>query len=269
MPLINVRGIDLFYQEAGEGAPLLLIHGAAGHADVWSSIFEPLARDHRVIAYDRRAHTRSKAAPPPPGQYYSAHSDDAAALVQGLAAAPATVVGWSGGALTALHLASRHPNLVSRLVLEEPPFQLFSHLTPDVGPTFHDVERLAGEGRLRDAAEVFLRFAMSYRTGGTAFDTFEPALRESMLANAGVLIPELQAGPVEEVSAERVQGITCPVTCLVGELTPEWIVACTDRLVQILSHVQIIRIADAAHAIHVDQPERFVDAVRSAIAART
>ncbi len=86
MPLINVRGIDFFYREAGAGAPLLLIHGAAGNADVWSSVFESLARDHRVIAYDRRAHTRSKAAPPPPAENYSTHGEDAAALSPALPA---------------------------------------------------------------------------------------------------------------------------------------------------------------------------------------
>jgi pimeloyl-ACP methyl ester carboxylesterase len=267
MPLINVRGVNFFYQEAGKGPPILLIHGGAGNADVWSFIFESLARDHRVIAYDRRAHTRSQAAPPPPAQNYSTHGEDAAALLQALAAAPATVVGWSAGGLTALHLASRHPTLVSRLVLEEPPFQVLTNLTPDATPMFQHIEQLAGEGRLRDATEAFLQFACAYRTGGTAFDTFEPALRESMLANAGTLLSELQAGTVEELTTEQLPGVTCPVTCLVGELTPEWIIAGTDRLVRFLSHARIIRIAGAAHAMHFDQPERFVDAVRSAVIA--
>ena len=39
MPLINVRGIDFFYREAGEGPPILLIHGGLGNADVWLSVF--------------------------------------------------------------------------------------------------------------------------------------------------------------------------------------------------------------------------------------
>ena len=42
MAAINVRGVDFYYRELGSGAPVMLVHGAAGNADVWSSIFELL-----------------------------------------------------------------------------------------------------------------------------------------------------------------------------------------------------------------------------------
>lgn len=48
MSMVNVRGVDFFYRESGQGAPIVLIHGAAGNADVWSSVFDLLARDHRA-----------------------------------------------------------------------------------------------------------------------------------------------------------------------------------------------------------------------------
>ncbi len=266
MPLINVRGIDFFYREAGEGAPLLLIHGALGSADVWPAAFESLARDHRVIAYDRRGYTRTKAAPAPPDQYFTTHGDDAAALLQALAAAPAAVLGWSGGALTALHLATRHPGLVNCLILEEAPFEVAVSPTPEAAAAVQRVGQLTGEGRGRDAAEAFMRFVFSYRTGGSAFDAFDPELRESMLANAATLMPEVQAGS-GEVTVEQLRGITCPVTCLLGELSHEVFVRATHRLVQVISHARVMGIPGAPHAMHIDQPERFVDAVRSAVVA--
>ena len=266
MPLINVRGIDFFYREAGEGAPLLLIHGALGSADVWPSVIESLARDHRVIAYDRRGYSRSKAAPAPLGQYFTTHGDDAATLLQALAAVPAAVVGWSGGGLTALHLATRHPDLVTCLVLEEAPFQALANPTPDFAAGLQRVGQLAGEGRGRDSAEAFMRLVFSYRTGGSAFDTFPPELRDSMLANAATLMPEVQAAS-GEVTIEQLQRMTCPVTCLLGEQSHEVFVTATDRLVQVMSHARVVRIPGAPHAMHIDQPERFVDAVRSAIVA--
>jgi pimeloyl-ACP methyl ester carboxylesterase len=266
MPLIKVRGIDFFYREAGEGPPILLIHGGLGNADVWSSVFDSLARDHRVIAYDRRAYTRTVAAPAPSGQFFRTHGDDAAALLQTLRAAPAAVVGWSAGGLITLDLAMRHPDLVNCLVVEEAGFQLAAASTPEVAAAFQRVGELAVEGRARDAAEALLRLLFSYRTGGSAFDTLDPELRESMLANAATMVPEVQALG-EEVTVEQLRAITCPVTCLLGDLSHEVFFISTDRLVQVISHARVIRIADAAHAIHVDQPERFVDAVGSAVAA--
>jgi pimeloyl-ACP methyl ester carboxylesterase len=268
MPLINARGIDFFYREAGGGPPLLLIHGALGSADVWPAVFELLARDHRVIAYDRRAYTRTKAALAPPGQYFTTHGDDAAALLEALEASPAAVLGWSGGALTALHLATRHPRLVSCLVLEEAPFQVAASPTPEAAAALQRVGQLTSEGRGRDAAEAFLRFVFSYRTGGSAFDAFDPGLRESMLSNAATLMPEVQAGS-GEVTVEQLRGITCPVTCLLGESSHEVFVAATNRLVQVISHARVMKIPGAPHAMHIDQPERFAEAVRSAIVART
>jgi pimeloyl-ACP methyl ester carboxylesterase len=268
VPLINVRGIEFFYREAGEGAPLLLIHGALGNADVWPVVFESLARDHRVIAYDRRAYTRTKAAPAPSGQYFTTHGDDAAALLTALVAAPAAVLGWSGGGLTALHLATRHPELVSCLVLEEAPFQVVASPTLDAAAVVQRVAQLTGEGRGREAAEAFMRFVFSYRAGGSAFDAFDPGLRESMLANAPTLMPEVSAAS-GEVTVEQLRGIACPVTCLLGELSHEVFVTATDRLVQLIPRARVTKIPGAPHAMHIDQPERFVDAVRSAIAART
>ncbi len=268
MPLINVGGIEFFYREAGEGAPLLLIHGALGSAEVWPVVFDLLASDHRVISYDRRAYSRTKADPAPPGQYFTTHGDDAAALLKALAAAPAAVLGWSAGGPTALHLAIRHPELVSCLVLEEgAPLQLAASPTPDWAAAVQRVGQLTGEGRSREAAEAFMRFVFSYRTGGSAWDAFNPELRESMLANATTLMPELDPAS-GEVTVEQLGGIACPVTCLLGELTHEMFVTATERLVQLISHARVLKVPGASHAMHIDEPERFVDAVRFAVAAR-
>jgi pimeloyl-ACP methyl ester carboxylesterase len=59
MPVVTVDGVELFYKERGSGSPILLVHGMGGNADVWDEAFDLLAKDHRVIAYDRRG------APPP------------------------------------------------------------------------------------------------------------------------------------------------------------------------------------------------------------
>jgi pimeloyl-ACP methyl ester carboxylesterase len=80
-------------------------------------------------------------------------------------------------------------------------------------------------------------------------------------------MPEVQAAS-GEVTIEQLQRITCPVTCLLGEQSHEVFVTATDRLVQVIPHARVVHLPGAPHAMHVDRPERFVDAVRSAVAAR-
>jgi pimeloyl-ACP methyl ester carboxylesterase len=67
------------------------------------------------------------------------------------------------------------------------------------------------------------------------------------------------------VYVDQLRRITCPVTCLLGDLTPQIIVDGTDRLVRLIHHAHVTRITGAGHAMHIDQPDRFVDAVRSAV----
>ena len=83
----------------------------------WDS-HEDLARDHRVILYDRRGFSRSG---PRRTRRLRDHVVDAAALLAGLNAQPATIVGWSMGGVIALGLAIQHPGAVASVVVIEPP----------------------------------------------------------------------------------------------------------------------------------------------------
>ena len=51
---VEINGVDLVYEVEGEGPPLVLIHGWAVHRRYWDGAAELLARDFRVIRYDRR-----------------------------------------------------------------------------------------------------------------------------------------------------------------------------------------------------------------------
>jgi pimeloyl-ACP methyl ester carboxylesterase len=259
----NVEGTQLFYEERGSGSPIMLIHGTGGNGDVWAPCVDALADGHRVIVYDRRGFSRSVHAPV---KDFSVHVRDAAGLLRAPNAVPATVVGWSAGGLVALGLALEAPEPVSSLVLEEPPLHVKKH--PALGPmrAIGTAKILSLVGRERQGARVFLRWALSYRTGGTAFDRLPQLLRDAMLDNAPALMGELDAGTGEELTSECIGTIKCPVTCLVGELTPPAIVKATDRLSAMLPQASRTTIAGAAHAIHFDRPVEFVGAVQRAAA---
>jgi pimeloyl-ACP methyl ester carboxylesterase len=113
----EVNGTRLYYEAAGSGEPLVLLHAFMLDARMWDDQFDVLAGEFRVIRYDARGFGRSAA--PKPGEPYS-HVDDLAALLEKLAARTPHLVGASMGARFALDYAVTHPDRVRSLVVIDP-----------------------------------------------------------------------------------------------------------------------------------------------------
>jgi len=101
------------YAEAGEGAPVLMVHGTGGGFDQGLAMSRPLARGWRVIAPSRFGYLRSTF----PAEPSSEHQADAFVdLLDHLGIARAPIIGGSAGALSAIAFAIRHPTRCSGLV---------------------------------------------------------------------------------------------------------------------------------------------------------
>jgi pimeloyl-ACP methyl ester carboxylesterase len=119
MQRAQLDGVRLSYLRRGRGPDLVLVHGLATSLAFWFlGIMRPLARGHRVMAYDLRGHGRSSM--PPAGYTTAQMADDLAALLEHVGAdRPVDVVGHSFGGAVAMHLALRHPERVRSLVLAD------------------------------------------------------------------------------------------------------------------------------------------------------
>jgi esterase len=114
------NGIRLYYEERGEGAPILCINGLGSSAVMWADAVDALGRLGRAIAYDRRGCGRSERPEPYERTSVVEQADDAAALLDALEATPALVIGRSYGGTIAIDLALRHPDRVRAVVALEP-----------------------------------------------------------------------------------------------------------------------------------------------------
>ncbi len=120
MPEHVANGVRLHYEERGEGAPILCIHGAGSSALMWADAAEKLAGIGRVVVYDRRGCGRSERPEPYERTSVAEQADDAMALLDALDATPALVIGRSYGGTIAIDLALRHPDRVRAVVGLEP-----------------------------------------------------------------------------------------------------------------------------------------------------
>jgi len=129
---LKVPGASLYYEVTGSGPVLLMIPGAPADAGVFAAIAAQLADRYTVVTYDWRGSARSPLDEPlgdlPGGLPMQVQGDDAGHLLAAVGDGPAYVLGCSGGALTGLDLAARHPDRVDTLVAHEPPAM---NLLPD------------------------------------------------------------------------------------------------------------------------------------------
>jgi pimeloyl-ACP methyl ester carboxylesterase len=105
----------LRYLEAGEGEPLVLVHGLGGAASNWLALAPLLSRGRRLVVPELPGHGRSERLPGKPGLGEFADSLALVADDAGVSAAP--FVGHSFGGAVAVRLAIRRPELVKALVL--------------------------------------------------------------------------------------------------------------------------------------------------------
>lgn len=111
-------GVKTRYLEAGEGPPLLLLHGTGGHLEAYARNLRGLSQRFRVIAYDMVGHGFSdKPDRPYTVDFYVEHL---LSLMDTLGLSRAHLSGESLGGWVAAWMAAHHPERVDRLVLNTP-----------------------------------------------------------------------------------------------------------------------------------------------------
>ncbi|MER5349507.1 alpha/beta hydrolase [Kitasatospora sp. NPDC002551] len=101
----------------GDGPPLVLLHGLAGHLGEWDALARRLSPHRRVVAVDQRGHGASTRRPADVSR--AAHVADVAAVIDRLGTGPVTLLGQSYGGHAAMLTAAAHPGLVEALVMVE------------------------------------------------------------------------------------------------------------------------------------------------------
>ena len=249
-----INGAQVYYEVAGAGRPMLLLHAGVADSRMWEEQFAVFAERYRVIRFDLRGFGRSAM---PEGQF-SNHSD-VAALLDFLQAYQAIIVGISYGGKIALDFALAYPKRVAALVLG----------APSVGGTklskrilqFWEAEEAAFEQEDWDTAvELNLRLWVDgiYRQP----DEVNLALRKKVgQMQREIFQMEIPEG-VEEVGLEpaangRLTEITAPTLVLVGDLDLPEKVEQAAWLANEIPEAQHAVIPGVAHMLNMETPVQF------------
>jgi pimeloyl-ACP methyl ester carboxylesterase len=246
---MRVNGVELHVEPpAGDGEPLVLVHGGWTDHNTWAALVAPLARSFRVVSYDRRGHSLSERGPGPTPRRQD--EDDLAALVEALGSGPAHLVGTSYGASIALALAGRRPELVRGVVAHEPPL-LGLFPVPEAEAQFASVQDQIAAG---DAAAATRRFFEEVILGPGGWELVPERVRLAAIANAQTFLDLREDPDWATLDVAAVARFPGPLVVTHGDAGPAWLrhvsLAAADRI-----GCESRLIAGAGHTPHHTHPE--------------
>ncbi|HKA09053.1 MAG TPA: alpha/beta hydrolase [Candidatus Dormibacteraeota bacterium] len=260
MARVKVNGVQLYYEQAGAGDPLVMVHGSwLDHGD-WDLVVSRLSGSFRVVTYDRRGHSNSEASPHQGS--FDEDAADLAGLIEALDCAPAHLVGHSSGAIIALLLATTRPELVRTLNLHEPPLFDLVAGDPEVQPLLAPVGAALGAVRQKleqdDHRAAARQFADEVSFGpGSWNGVLTSEARERMIQNAPTFLDELRQPVRLRVDLDRLGHFDRPVLLTEGAESPRLRGLCMGGLARALPQAERRVLVGTAHLPHVTDPERY------------
>jgi pimeloyl-ACP methyl ester carboxylesterase len=252
---LRAAGLDVAYDRAGGGPPLVLVHGGAGDAREWRLQIAGLSDGFTVVAWDEPGAGRSSDVPADFG--LAGYATALAGLVETLGA-PAHVCGLSWGGTVALELYRRRPELVATLVLADTYAGWKGSLSEDELRA-----RVAGAERMLAAPAA--RFQPTFPglfAGEPPRDVIE--LLEAVAADVRPESVRVALGAMAEADQREVlPRIAVPTLLLWGELDARSPLSVAREFARAIPHAELVVIPGAGHMSNLERPEAFNAAVRA------
>ena len=248
--------------EAGQGKPLVLLHGLFGSARNWGAVQKALAAEYRVVALDLRNHGAS---PHAPGMGYTTQADDVAETLAALGIERTALLGHSMGGKVAMMLALTRPAWVERLIVADisprpyPPALRATVAAMQAVPLHVGLTRQEADQALRAAVpEAPIR---SFLLQNLRFEATPPAWR--------IGLTEIAAGmpEIEAFAPPPGARFTGPALAMAGALSPY--IRAEDRagFRALFPRIAFTSIPRAGHWLHAENPEGFLVTLKTFLAA--
>lgn len=245
MPKIDRDGVNIYYEVHGDGPPLILTHGYSSTSAMWKGQVEALSKHHKLILWDMRGHGQSDC-PDNAALYSEALTvGDIAALLDEVGANEAIVGGLSLGGYMSLAFYRAHPGRVSALLII------------DTGPGFKkDDAREAWNKRALDTADRFDREGLEIlKSASRERSTVNHRDAKGLALAARGMLTQRDARVIEVLGEIKV-----PSLVVVGADDAPFLAA-SDYMAAKIPGARKVVIPAAGHAVNIDQPRAFIDAV--------
>jgi pimeloyl-ACP methyl ester carboxylesterase len=257
----EVNGARLYYEVAGAGPALVLLHGYLLDSGQWDDQLTAMGRHCQVVRYDARGFGRSTQPPEP-----FAPEEDLLGLLTFLGIDQAVLTGCSGGGAAVVDFALAHPQRTRALVLVGSALSGFQSQGPPPPPMV-EYQDARERGDVDRAVELALRFSTD---GERHPEQVDQRAREHMRAmmTRQFSRPEVAAERrrLEPPAAGRLAEIQVPTLVVVGDQDVPAVQAIADLVSAQVRDSRKVVIAQAGHHPNMEHPEQFNELLASFLA---
>jgi pimeloyl-ACP methyl ester carboxylesterase len=236
----KIGDVDLYYEVHGEGAPVVLAHGAGGTHMSWWQQVPVLSQRHRCITIDQRTFGLSRDMKNGPGR--KAFVGDLKGLLDHLGIGKTALIGQSMGGTTVLGFASAYPDRVSALIMSDTTGGYTDPEIAELRRTLPQKPRtaFAPDFPTRDPARAFLYREISAIT--EAYNGPAPAAQT----------PAAAPTDVRPILANRI-----PTLFIVGEEDQLIAPAIIEAMHKKMPGSQLAKVPGAGHSVYFEKPDEY------------
>ncbi len=249
MAYLNRGGVQVYYEEAGQGTPVLLSHGYSATSKMWQGQMDALAGNYRLIAWDMRGYGQTDSPDDASAYSEAATVDDMAAVLDAAGVEKAVISGLSLGGYMSLAFNVKYPERVLALMLF------------DTGPGYKNpVGREGWNETAMGRATVFEEKGLDALGRGAEVRIAQHRSAQGLAHAARGMLAQFDSRIIESLPEIKV-----PTMVLVGENDQPFIGA-SQYMATKIPGAKLVTIPGAGHAANIDQPAAFNDAVRAFLA---
>lgn len=245
MPTLERDGVEIYYEDHGQGTAVLLTHGYCATSRMWHGQVKALGDEYRILPWDLRGHGRSDSPEDVEAYSEAVAVEDMAAILDACGVERAVVGGLSLGGYLSLAFWRAHPERVRALLLF------------DTGPGYKNAEARAGWNRsAEERARAFEEKGLEALGGGAEVRISQHRSAQGLARAALGTLRQFDARVIESLPQ-----IDVPTLVLVGEKDRPFLAA-TQYMARKIPGATHVVLPGAGHAANIDQPESFNEAVR-------
>lgn len=260
--IAKVNDTQLYYEVAGHGPSLVLLHGFLLDTRMWDDQFATFAQHYRVVRYDVRGFGRSAL----PTEEVYAHTDDLKALLDYLGIAQAHIVGLSMGGEIAINFALTYPEMTTTLIVADP--LLDGHSSPELDQSMLPIIERASTAGGKAANALLLDHVIF--APAREHPKVSARLAQMLTENSGwQWVNDGSPRPIEPPAVSRLHTITAPTLVIHGERDMATFREITNILRAKVHQARMVVVPGVGHMSNMEAPTLFNTAVLSFLQRET